>query len=101
MKHSIKTILVFTALLSPALLPAAEPPGKSVRVSFAELDLRKEAGVRELYSRLQRASRTVCDFNNPEIFHRNRQRENCFEETLDSAVSMIENPILEQIHARS
>lgn len=101
MKHSLKAILACTALLSPALLPAAETLGKSVRVSFAELDLRKEAGARELYSRLRRASREVCGTPRTPSQSLSRSKDECFEETLDTAVSAVGNPLLERIHRES
>jgi len=48
--------LAFTANLSHARTEAAV-----ARVSYAELDLSKDAGVRALYARVRRAARSVCD----------------------------------------
>ena len=101
MKRLLKPLIVCAACAVPLKLVAADIVSESVHVSFAELDLRKEAGVKELYRRLQRASKKVCGTSRSQSRHLNRQQDTCYQETLDSAVSQVGNPLLERIHTQS
>ncbi|MGD2167464.1 MAG: UrcA family protein [Gammaproteobacteria bacterium] len=101
MKHLPGLLIVCAACILPLRLVAADTVTESVRVSFAELDLKKEAGVRELYKRLQRASKRVCGTSFSAPRRLDREQDSCYQETLNSAVAQVGNPLLERIHGQS
>jgi len=61
-----------------------------VTVSYADLNLESEEGVRVLYRRLQRASSEVCSPN---------ETRTCYRRTLSNAVDKFDNEDFTRIHA--
>ncbi len=59
-------------------------------VSYADLNLESEEGVRVLYRRLQHASREVCSPN---------ETRTCYRRTLSNAVDKFDNEDFTRIHA--
>jgi UrcA family protein len=73
-----------------------------VSVSFSDLDINKAAGAKVLYSRLQRASESVCNvesYRELGSLSRVAQAERCYRETLDKAVAKIDSAALNKIHS--
>ena len=68
-------------------------------VSYADLDLEREESVRELYRRLQYASRTVCRDASPMISD-SIVRRACYRRTLSNVIDEFDNENLARIHAR-
>ena len=71
-------------------------------VSYADLNLENEEGVRVLYRRLQHASREVCGVTSLLIagsIGYLQGTKQCYRETLSNAVDNIDNEDLTRIHA--
>ena len=111
MKESkiVRTFLMsaaLTALAIPAIAsasPGIEDNGRTaVRVSYADLDLSKLAGVQTLYSRLRTATRSVCGSRLLTEVGSLKQltvNKRCFNKALSKAVARIGNEKLSEIHA--
>lgn len=101
-----KTVItaVAVAVLSiPGLAAAGSDQlvGKSEKVSFSDLDVKKEADLRQLYRRLRHASERVCgveSFSSSGSLAEVREAKRCFREALDTAVAEIDDPSLTRIH---
>ncbi len=109
-KSLVATFLVIV-LSGPAVVQADTisyfEVGKA-SVSYADLNLESEEGVRVLYRRLKRASNKVCSATSlkiagsvPIIFQQRGALETrqCYRETLSNAVDKIDNEDLTRIHA--
>jgi UrcA family protein len=76
--------------------------GNTVTVSFADLNLSKQAGAETLYGRLKTGARQACggsqDFRNIGIRRLTRQ---CYNEALSGAVQSINNETLTNLHANA
>ena len=110
---SLVATFVVIVLSGPAVVQAAGTisyieVGKA-SVSYADLNLENEEGVRVLYRRLQRASKKVCTAPSvkiagslPVLLQRGTPRETrqCYQETLFKAVDKFDNEDLARIHAR-
>ena len=77
-------------------------------VSYADLNLESEEGVRVLYRRLKRASSNLCSATPPKVagsvaniyLDRNPQEtRQCYREALSNAVDKIDNEDLTRVHA--
>ncbi len=71
-------------------------------VSYADLNLENEEGVRVLYGRLQHASREMCDMasiGRPGYLHLQSEARQCYRDSLSNAVDEIDNENLFRIHA--
>ncbi len=103
---SLVATFVVIVLSGPAVVQAAGTiryidDGKAA-VSYADLNLESEEGVRVLYRRLQRASREVCGVTSLRIagsLSALRKPQQCYRETLSNAVDKIDNEDLTRIHA--
>ena len=101
---SIAALVVF-ALSASASAIAATPSqfeDGSISVSFADLNIQNSAGAKVLYSRLQRASKSVCNlesFRELGSLSRVAEAEACYAETLDEAVAKIDSDELQAIHS--
>ena len=74
----------------------------AISVSFADLNIQNEAGARVLYTRLQRATKSVCSvksYRELGSLSRVSQAEKCYAETLSEAVSKIDSAELRKIHS--
>ena len=107
MKRSIVvgiTALVVCGLGISASAAAALPSqfvDNAVTVSFADLNIQNTAGARVLYSRLQRATKSVCSLKSyRELGSLSRviRAKQCYTETLDEAVAKIDSAALREIH---
>ena len=71
-------------------------------VSYADLNLENEEGVRVLYRRLKRASKEACgggSLRHSRSIIMKSSRLQCYRETLSNAVDKIDNENLTRIHA--
>ncbi len=73
-----------------------------VTVSYADLNLESEEGVRVLYRRLQHASTEVCStrsLNNALSIFVGYETRACYRRTLSNAVDRFDNEDLTRVHA--
>ncbi|MGI9204186.1 MAG: UrcA family protein [Woeseiaceae bacterium] len=88
----------------PAVVVAnggSEIIGKSEKVSYADLNVEKEAGAKQLYRRLQQASKRVCGVDSLTVVGSLRElkrAKTCYKSSLDSAVAEIDSEALTEIH---
>ncbi len=98
------TALVVCGLGVSASAAAALPSqfdDNAITVSFVDLNIQNTAGARVLYSRLQRATKSVCglkSYRELGSLSRVLQAKQCYTETLDEAVAKIDSAALRQIH---
>ncbi len=102
-KSFVATFVVIV-LGGPAVVLAGTHPyfeSAKVRVSYADLNLENEEGVRVLYRRLKHASRKVCGApsGSVEAILAVHQIKRCSRETLSNAVDKVDNEDLTRIHA--
>ncbi len=80
----------------------------TARVSYADLNLESEEGVRVLYRRLKRASKELCSATPPQVagslpnvysLDNTQETRKCYREALSNAVDKIDNEDLTRIHA--
>ncbi len=96
---------VVTVLSGPAVVlanPISYIEVGKASVSYADLNLESEEGVRDLYRRLQHASKVVCSAKSLKITLSpfvNYQVRGCYRHTLSDAVDKVDNEDLTRIHA--
>ncbi len=96
--------IVIVALGSPAYVTAdasSKLIGKSVKVSYSDLNLEKYDGAKALYRRLQQASKQACDIRSLRekgSLSRFTEDRQCYRDTLSEAVAEIDNDLVTQIH---
>ncbi len=108
---SLVATLVVIVLSGPAVVLADTisyfEVGKA-SVSYADLNLESEEGVRVLYRRLQRASNKLCSDAPPKIagslpkiyqLSNGVEIRQCYREALSNAVDKIDNEDLTRVHA--
>jgi UrcA family protein len=107
-KISLKTgisLLIAVGIALPVVASAGEPgqaEDTSIKVSYEDLNINSEAGVRVLYSRLKRASEKACNVESLSehgSIERVRAAKLCYHEVLSSAVENIDSDALTRIHA--
>ncbi len=107
---SLVAIFVVIVLSGPVVVLADTHSnfvdGPKATVSYADLNLESEEGVRVLYRRLQHASREVCSTASPKIaesvimqWGRRLGTRRCNRLTLSNAVDQFDNEDLTRIHA--
>jgi UrcA family protein len=87
--------IVIVALGAPAYATAdaSDLKGKSVKVSYADLNLEKYEGAKALYRRLQQASKQACElrsFREEGSLRVNSERLECYRNTLSEAVAEVD-----------
>ena len=107
-KRVVATFVVIV-LGGPAVVLAGTPSyieDAKATVSYADLNLENEEGVRVLYQRLQYASKEVCSVASLKIpesllarSSRRRATRHCYRETLSNAVDKFDHEDLTRIHA--
>ena len=106
---SLVATFVVIVLSGPAVVLASTSSHletNKATVSYADLNLENEDGVRVLYQRLQHASKEVCGVASLKIpqsilanSSRRRATRQCYRETLSDTVDKFENEHLTRIHA--
>ncbi len=67
-------------------------------VSYAELDLTKQAGAEALYKRIQRAAFTVCGGYETPLPGSYTRKSRCFKTAVNEAVAKVNSPLLTALH---
>lgn len=97
----VATILVLGLPVAAIATGGSEIIGKSEKVSYADLNVEKEAGAKQLYRRLQQASKRVCGVDSLTVVGSLREMsraKSCYKNSLDSAVAEIDSDALTEIH---
>lgn len=97
----VATIVMFGLPVAAVASGGSEITGKSEKVSYADLNVEKEAGAKQLYRRLQHASKRVCGVDSLTIVGSLREMsraKSCYKNSLDSAVAEIDSEALTEIH---
>lgn len=103
MRGIIATVAVL-ALSGPAIASDATESGlkgQAVKVSYADLNLEKEAGAKVLYRRLQQASKQACGVQPLAIagsVGALSKMQSCYRETLAASVQKVDSAELTRIH---
>jgi len=107
--NSLVTIVaasIFALALSAPSIAAAEADaglkGTAKKVSYSDLNLEKEEGATILYQRLQVAARQVCNvrtFTVKGSLQEVAEKNVCYRDTLDAAVSQLDNQHVNKLHA--
>lgn len=84
--------------LLAAGVQAAEPSVHEKTVSYADLDLSRQADVAALYTRLKIVSKDVCGTPDIRDLAMRRLHEACVEEALSDAVEQVGNAALSALH---
>jgi UrcA family protein len=101
---SLLATIVVVALGAPAIASAdatSELQGKSVKVSYADLNMGKQEGAKTLYRRLQQASKQACDVRSLQqegSLKRLGEAKQCYNDALSEAVEELDNELLTKIH---
>lgn len=97
-----KTCLGIAALAACALFAGVVQAGDTfpikVTINTAGLDLRQEAGIRELYSRLKNAADAVCNNVYRVGLEPVANYVDCYEKALGAAVQSVNRPKLTQVY---
>ncbi len=99
-KGVVATIAVITFCV-PAIASAADLKGRAEKVAYSDLNIDKEAGAKQLYRRLQLASKRACgveSIKNAGGIRETARQQRCYKDALDEAVAKINNPTLTEIH---
>ena len=103
---SIVTTSIIALALGAPSIASAEPDaglkGTAKKVSYSELDLDKEEGAIVLYKRLQIAARQVCSVHTFTVrgsLKEAAEKKACYRDTLDVAVSQLDNQYVNKLHA--
>jgi UrcA family protein len=100
--NKLTFLVSFAALgLALATLPAEakdEIVTQSTVVRFADLDLNKIEGARELYSRIEKAARRVCTGREFPRLGRWGSFRQCYDKAVDEAVAKVNRPMLAALH---
>lgn len=96
--------LIALSALSLGFLAAQAPAGErdvaTMKVSFADLDLDKQAGAETLYRRIQFAARSVCGRADAREIERRSQFHKCIDETVEAALKQVNRSSLYAVHYR-
>ncbi len=102
-KGFITAVAIF-AISAPAIAAAGAYnglKGKSVKVSYADLNLQKEEGAQVLYRRIQQASRQACGVESLKIAGSVAQfsaAKRCYRDTLSATVDKLDSVEVTKIH---
>jgi len=97
--------IAMTALLTMASDARAEKTSVEatprVAVQYSNLDLATEQGAADLYRKLKRAARTVCEAYDGKPLEQSIVAQKCFDKSLDNAVYQVDARQLTELHAAS
>jgi len=103
---NVVTACIIALTLGAPSIAAAEADaglkGISKKVSYSDLNLDKEEGAAVLYKRLKLAARQVCGVRSLGLkgtLHEAAEKKACYVDTLDAAVSQVNNQTVNRLHA--
>jgi len=98
------TVIAIVAMSAPAVASTSANDGlkgQSVKVSYADLNLQKEAGAKALYRRLQQASKKACgvaSYRHSGSLKAKSESIRCYQNSLTSSVAKVDSALLTKIH---
>jgi UrcA family protein len=78
--------------------PSMTNPPRTYTVRFADLDVSKLEGAKELYARLRHAAKVVCKPLETAYLWHSDQYETCMKKAIADAVAGVDRPLLSQYH---
>jgi UrcA family protein len=103
---NVVTASIIALVLGAPSISSAEADaglkGTAKKVSYADLNLDKEEGAAILYRRLKIAARQVCNVRTLTLkgsLHEVAEKNVCYHDTLDAAVSQLDNQTVNKLHA--
>lgn len=90
--RTVAVLMMGTMLIAGTLATAGERDRVSMTVTFADLNLDTEAGMKRLHYRLKRAARVACDLRGPRELGSLRAAllsRKCYEQMLEKAYEQI------------
>jgi len=100
--NSVVATFVVAAIGGPAIAFGSDNiEGKSVKVSYADLDIDRKAGAKKLYRRLQLASKEVCgveSLQNAGTAAAVSTQKRCYRKALGEAVARVDSEELSKLH---
>ena len=96
----VAAIVVLSLPAAAMATGGSEIIGKSEKVSYADLKVENEAGAKQLYRRLQQASKRVCGVDSLTVVGSLREMsraKSCYKDSMDSAVAEIDSEALTEI----
>jgi UrcA family protein len=99
---SLSCVLLGMALHAPTAFAGLSDDPPSIKVSYNELDLSKQAGAQKLYQRIKRAANTVCEesFSSMGPLRSVRHQRECEQKAIDNAVADVNRPLLSALWKR-
>ena len=95
---TFRTFAIVSALAVLGATPAlADEAARSMKVSYADLDLSTEAGAATLLSRIRSAARQVCGYDGS-TFTDKAIWNSCFKHAVGDAVGKVNNPQLTALY---
>lgn len=101
----VTACIIALALGAPSIAAAetdAGLKGTAKKVSYSDLNLDREEGAAVLYQRLKMAARQVCNVRTLTVKGSIQEvaiKNVCYHETLDAAVSQVNNQHVNKLHA--
>ncbi len=95
-------VLFLAGMANVVAAPGYESDAEEIKVSFADLNIEREAGAKVLYRRLQNAAENACGVDSLHVLgsvHRLATARDCYRDTLDELVTEIDSAALKKIHA--
>ena len=89
------TAIVCVLGVTPAW--AGPPQGRSVTVSFRDLDLSSPAGATTLYKRIKSAAKQVCGYEGTDLISKSIWN-GCYTTAIADAVGKVNSPLLTAVH---
>lgn len=89
---------VTLGLASTSFASASDNDVRKQTVSYAELDLTKQAGAEALYKRIKRAAFTVCGGYDSPMPWSYTLKSRCYKTALNEAVAKVNSPLLTALH---
>jgi len=78
-----------------------ELKGRTVKVTYEDLNLEKESGAHALYRRLQHASKAACGVEssrNSKMIRAKSESQRCYREVLTASVKRVDSELVSRIH---
>lgn len=94
--------ILFSAMASASATPPADKDVDLVRVSYADLDIEKEAGAAKLYSRFRNAAKKFCGVDYIHVYRElgyTRKSRECYAATLDALVAKMDSELVNELHS--
>ena len=80
--------------------PGSPVPGESISVKYSNAELERHDGVENVYGRIRKAARIVCDETDVRNLARRKEYLECYNRAVEAAVATIGDARLAALHHR-